>query len=396
MSKPLRLYIIGIGWPTTTFIQRKLDGLSEAGIDVTVCVTRLPSRRERQQSKLSFLRMFTSDRREVVLSLLVLLWKILRYPRETRRAWQIIRDNADSSQQARKLFLHQISLIGETIDIIHFEWNSSAIQFLPVYDVYQAPVVISCRGTQVQITPHNPKRNGYAEKLRQSFERAAAVHCVSEAIKREAMLYGLDPSKATVIRPAVDPEYFVPGDPSHRNARPVILSVGTLYWRKGYEYAVHAIRLLVDQGYDVEYRIIGSWWEPQRILYAIDDLDLHDHVKLIKRIPPDEVLRQLQQADIFLLPSLSEGISNAVLEAMSCGVPVVTTDCGGMQEAIRDGQDGLIVSTWNAGAISKSIQNLLDNPGFRQLLATSARERILQKFTLYNQSQSWLNIYTNL
>ena len=122
-----------------------------------------------------------------------------------------------------------------------------------------------------------------------------------------------------------------------------MVTVGTLMWSEGAQkWALQAIRRVSDAGINVQFEIIGDGPDRQRVLYTIADLGLGGHVRLVGKLSPGQVLVRVQQADAFLLPSLSEGISNAVLEAMACGVPVVTTECGGMREAVTDGVEGLM------------------------------------------------------
>jgi colanic acid/amylovoran biosynthesis glycosyltransferase len=230
--------------------------------------------------------------------------------------------------------------------------------------------------------------------MRRTFELAAAVHCVSEATLKDACQLGLDPVKARVIRPAVDPVVFCPG-PCRENADDVfrVVTTGTLIWRKGHEWALQAIRLLKDRGVNIQFDIIGDGPDRQRVLYTIHDLELQDCVRLRGRLPPQEVLSRLQQADAFLLSSLSEGISNAVLEAMACGIPVVTTDCGGMREAVSDGVEGFVVPVRAAEAMAEKLGVLARNSLLRNRLGQSGRVRIEREFSLKRQVAQWLELF---
>ena len=269
-------------------------------------------------------------------------------------------------------------------DVVYLPWNSTAIEYLPLMQHCRS-AVISCRGSQVNIAPHEPERPGFAEGLRRTFEMATAVHCVSEAIKKEAMQYGLDPAKAWVIRPAVDPDFFCPAADKKTGQPLRIITTGSMIWTKGYEYALTALRLLLDQGIAADFRIIGDGWERDRVLYTIDDLGLQPQVHLHGKQPPARVRQLLQEADIFLLASLSEGISNAVLEAMACGLPVVTTDCGGMREAVTDGVEGFVVPVMDSEAMAAALARLAHDPDLRARMGQAGRQRVLQDFTLQQQ-----------
>ena len=138
------------------------------------------------------------------------------------------------------------------------------------------------------------------------------------------------------------------------------------------------------------FQIIGSGPERQRLLYTISDLgsaEQHVQVRVALR-SSDQVLQRLQQADIFLLSSHSEGLSNAALEAMACGVPVVTTDCGGMREAVTDGVEGLVVPVRDADRMADAIMKLADNEGLRQQMGMAGRARVERDFCLNRQDSA--------
>jgi colanic acid/amylovoran biosynthesis glycosyltransferase len=276
-------------------------------------------------------------------------------------------------------------LVGRPWDVVYFPWNSAAIAHRPLFG-WGIPVVISCRGSQVNVAPYNPRRQSIRSGLRYTLQRATAVHCVSGAIRDEIGQYGVDFAKVRVIRPAVDPEFFRPSvTPTGSSARLRVVSTGSLNWVKGYEYALGAVRLLVHQGIPVALDIIGDGPERQRVLYTIQDMALEGHVRLLGKLPPDAVRCRLQQADVFLLSSLSEGISNAALEAMACGVPVITTDCGGMREAVTSGVEGFVVPTRASQAMAESLEVLWQNPSRRAEMGAAARRRIECDFRLDQQ-----------
>jgi colanic acid/amylovoran biosynthesis glycosyltransferase len=173
------------------------------------------------------------------------------------------------------------------------------------------------------------------------------------------------------------------------------VTTGSLVWVKGYEYALQSIRHLVDQGIAVQFDLIGEGPERQRILYTIHDLGLEGRVHLHGRLSPEEVRDKLQQADAFLLSSLSEGISNAALEAMACGLPVVTTDCGGMREAIRTNVEGIIVPVRESKEMSQALATLWDDTELRTRMGQAARKRVLQEFTLSQQVNNFASLCEN-
>jgi colanic acid/amylovoran biosynthesis glycosyltransferase len=139
-----------------------------------------------------------------------------------------------------------------------------------------------------------------------------------------------------------------------KNDKLQLVSVGRSHWIKGYEYALKACALLNKQGIDFKYTIIGAAGD-EELLFLVDDLDLQDHVTLTDKLPQAKVFELMQKSDLLLLPSLEEGIANVAVEAMALGCPVISTDCGGMQELITHDEEGWIVPIRDPEAMADQI-----------------------------------------
>jgi colanic acid/amylovoran biosynthesis glycosyltransferase len=397
-AKPFRLLVVGIAWPPETFIARLLHGLAKAGVEVTIASGCRPKAHEFSRSRLRWLSAPAWDGAPMVrLARLGWMtgWAAVRSPRGLAQLARCLRHGASRAERLQDWY-RLVPFVGRRWDGIYFAWNSAAITYLPLYDM-GCPVVVSCRGAQVNVAPHDPRRVAIREGLRRSFERAAAVHCVSDDIRQEAERFGLDPAKVWIIRPAVDPSFFHPTEqPRRRDGTFRVITTGSLIARKGYEYALLSLRRLLDEGTAVQCDIIGEGPERQRVLFTIDDLGLKEHVRLCGRRRPEEVREALLRADAFILSSLSEGISNAVLEAMACGLPVVTTDCGGMREAVTDRVEGFVVPLRDPAAMAAALAKLAADPALRDRMGRAARERVLSEFSLNRQIDQWLVLYRTL
>jgi colanic acid/amylovoran biosynthesis glycosyltransferase len=402
-EKPLRLLIVGVLWPLETFLDRLIRGLVQAGLEITVASPTRPDKDWLSHPRLSWLP--APSWNGSVLFRLGQLGKmsIQRLAGDFKGMWRLagLARSANGEVPSKSQYLHflykLLPFVGGNWDAIYFPWNSSAIEYLPLIDLIGCPAVVSCRGSQVNIAPHDPHREAIIEGLKLTFQRATAVHCVSEAIKTEARQYGLAPEKAVVIRPAVDPEFFCPGMAVKINKDAFkIVTVGSLIWNKGYEYALQAIRGLLDRGFLVDFHIVGDGPERQRLLYTIQDLDLEKHAYFHGHLSPVRVLHQLQQADAFLLSSLSEGISNALLEAMACGLPVVTTDCGGMREAVNEGVQGFMVPVRDPEAMANALEVLIIHPELLLRMKRAARQHILNHFCLDTQVSEFIALFKKI
>ncbi|MGH9368664.1 MAG: glycosyltransferase family 4 protein, partial [Thermoanaerobaculia bacterium] len=378
----LRLLVVGSSWPPETFLGRLMRGLSASGIDVTIAVARKPDRKWFFRSRLRALRAPAWDGPRL-LRLLRLAWlalrAVVRAPRSLGVFWRQARREetvAGKLQMMNRL----LPFAGVSCEVLYFPWNSAAIDHVSLFDLGK-PVLVSCRGSQIDVAPHDLRRK-IREGLPVMFARAAAVHCVSEAIEDEASQFGLDRRRSYVIHPGVDPEFFSPPSRRERSECLRVVTVGSLVWVKGTTYAIQAVRHAVDAGVPVQFSIIGDGPERQRVLYTIHDLGLQDHVRLLGGQTPVEVLDELRQSGVFVLPSLSEGFCNAVIEAMACELPVVITNSCGAREGVTDGLEGFIVPVRDPAAMASALIRLAADPELRRRMGREGRARVLRQFTL--------------
>lgn len=392
-SQPLRILLVGLGTSEVTFLKRLVEGLAGQGVHITISSSRQEVIKGFPQDKVDWL-WAPNWHGPVILRLLRILFMAINAFPLKRRSWlkRLLRNEKSARDKLAAIYRYLPFARGHC-DVIYFPWNSTAIGYIGLFDL-GIPVVLSCRGSQVNIRPHLEGQERYVALLKQTFERAAAVHCVSEDILANAVALELNPDKAVVIRPAVDPTRFSPPIDYPQNDPIRLITTGSLIWRKGYEYLLMALRQLKDKGLTAELQIIGEGKDRDRIMFTSQDLGIFDQVILRGNLPPAEVINCLRQADIFVLSSLSEGISNAVLEAMSCGLPVVTTDCGGMREAIRDGVEGFVVPVRDPEALAEALQKLALDANLRKQMGQVGRERVIAQFDAQSQIESFITMFT--
>jgi glycosyltransferase involved in cell wall biosynthesis len=408
----VHLLEVGVQWPPETFLRRKLEGLAARGVRVTVASSLIHDDQVVLRG-VELLRMPGSGSGALV-AWRAALGLAIRSPRRLVRLVRNVRRVPPALGRrhggSRGLLVMCLPLARIRPDVVQFEWNIAAVDHLPLFEIWGCPVVTSCRGSDLTVYPHIPALRPYAERLPEVMSRASAVHCVSESLRKEAADFGLDPSKAHVIRPAVDPEVFRPAvDEEGRTLREHgrvlrVLSVADARWEKGHEYALQAIRRLLDDGVPVQLEVIGgapdepvgALPEQQRILHTVTDLALSERVKLRGRMTSVQVSRCLARADVLLHSSLAEGIPNAVLEAMACGVPVVTTNCGGVCEAVSEGVEGYVVDARAPDQLAGALGRLWRDPQLRERMGDAGRRRVQSSFTLAAQVQQFLMLYQKL
>ena len=201
---------------------------------------------------------------------------------------------------------------------------------------------------------------------------AARVICVSEDVRTHVRSLGIAPQKLAVVPNGVDLERFAPA-PRSGDGAPVVVSVGRLIMNKGLLDLIEAAALLRDADVAFELRLIGEGPQRAALEVAVQRHRLEERVRFLGR--RDDVPELLGQSDVFVRPSLSEGMSLAVLEAMAAGLPVVASDVSGTRELIADGESGAIVPPGNPRRLASALRPLLEDHAGRRAMGQAARRR---------------------
>jgi glycosyltransferase involved in cell wall biosynthesis len=411
----LRVLDAVLVWPPETFLARKFAALAARGVEVTVASTVPRSKAGHHVDGARLLRVPSGAASRPVKAMQLVGGSVALLATRPRRMVALVRATVERRVPARgrtrpmealSYLTRFLKLARQEPDLLHFEWETAAARYLPVAEVLPCPMVVSCRGANVQLFPHVPGHKDWVGRLPAVFERAALVHCVSDAIAREAVDLGLDPAKARVIRPAVDPDVFSP-EPVRRSAaapgsdEPLRLAgVGSMIWSKGWEYALHAVHLLIRDGVPVRFELAGGIRtsafgvaEQERIEQTVLDLGLAEHVATFGHLDPAGVRELMRRSDALLHPGLCEGIPNVVLEAMSCELPVVVSDAGGTAEAVRNGREGLVVARRDSAGLAEAVRSLWEDPERRAEMGRAGRARVIKHFNLDDQAEAVLAMY---
>lgn len=174
----------------------------------------------------------------------------------------------------------------------------------------------------------------------------------------------------------------------------VVGTVGRLEHVKGLEYLLQAASTIARERRDIYFHIVGTGPLETELKEQVAMLGVEDRVFFLGF--HDHVLPVMRDFDLFVLPSLHEGIPYALLEAMSLSKPVVCTRVGGIREIINNGVEGVLVPPADSEALSLAIRNLLHDAGLRARLGACARERIEREFTAGLMAERTGKIYAEL
>jgi glycosyltransferase involved in cell wall biosynthesis len=198
---------------------------------------------------------------------------------------------------------------------------------------------------------------------------AVSEYCAGQIVKR----YGVSRERIHVVPNGIDTTRYSP--PSHRPRMSedcTILYVGRWHARKGVMQLLQAFSLAYVTRKNLRLKMVGQGPQEDLLRAETDRLGLSGVVEFLGPLDDHAVLEQYRSADIVCVPSLQEGQGIVALEAQACGVPVVATRAGGLSEAVRHRQTGLLVPVGDAEALACALSRLAASPALRQEYGRSA------------------------
>lgn len=219
------------------------------------------------------------------------------------------------------------------------------------------------------------------------------VSLCSEATS-ELLCAGIPADCLQQISNGVDTGIFTVQTRNHQKKQKMITFIGRLDAYKGVDYLLEAFSQVIAGGADVRLKLIGNG--PDEAKLKRRAAALHIQEKVVFRGRQENVAEELYETDIFVLPSLSEGMSNVLLEAMSCGLPVVATGVGGALDMIRHGINGILVPPGDTAALSDALIKLLGNESLALRLGKEARKTIEERYVLAHTAYCYRQLYKEL
>ncbi|MEX2214274.1 MAG: glycosyltransferase [Phycisphaeraceae bacterium] len=227
------------------------------------------------------------------------------------------------------------------------------------------------------------------------------VICVSEDLHERALKLSVPEDRCSLVHNAIDENMFkrqhAPAEAELRKQmntpanRLVIGAVGRLSAEKGFNLLIQAAAKLIGEGHDIELWIAGDGDAKPELEKLIAQLKVGDRVKLLGFV--SDTVGLYHAMDLFCLSSLREGLPNVVLEAMSMGVPVVSTKVAGVPKMITDGENGLLVDIGDADLLTDALRKSVRDPGMRNHLATQGRSLIEKEYSFTRRMEKVKAIY---
>jgi len=288
-------------------------------------------------------------------------------------------------------FYYRKLLCENDYDLIHAFFG-----FPTAYLCYRSadklPYIISLRGSDV---PGQHTRLKLDYKIlgpllfKPIWRKAALLVACSEGLKERALRFLSDVS-ISVIPNGVDLDRFSPTEKTESSDMLRLLTVGRLSVTKRVEILIDVARILHNDGCNIHFTIVGGGKFEQKLRQIVSESNLSDIVEITGRVDSERMPQIYRQNDIFISASMQEGMSNAMLEAMASGLPIITTRCEGVEELIKD--NGFIVENAQAEQIADAIKRLAEDRETYRKMSAAARQQA-EKFSWNSVAERYLKIY---
>ncbi len=226
---------------------------------------------------------------------------------------------------------------------------------------------------------------------------------ISEEIKTGLLRDGVPGERIHRIANFIDPSRFHPPEPGEKERRKstigyggktLVLFAGRLVHRKGVEFLLKAWQGISPGFPDARLLLLGDGPLLAQLEEMASTLGISKSARFIGRV--DNVAEYLRAADIFVLPSLQEGLSNALLEAMASGTAVLATRIGGVTDVVEDNVDGILVRPGDVVSMAEGLRLLLEDEPVRGRCSSSAAEKMHRLYSLESRVEKYITLYRDI
>jgi glycosyltransferase involved in cell wall biosynthesis len=253
------------------------------------------------------------------------------------------------------------------------------------------PYIISLRGSDVPGSNARLKLDYkmLAPVFRSIWKKASLLVACSNGLKERALRF-MPSANIEVVPNGIDLDIFHPPTDKNRSETIRLLTVGRLSVTKRVEMLIDAVEILNKQEIKIHLTVAGGGKMESILKAIVNQKNIGDIVEITGRIDSKDMPDVYRKSDIFVSASMQEGMSNAMLEAMASGLPIITTTCEGVEELIKD--NGIIVKNDNAESIAESVKLLMTDEILYGKMKSAALKQV-EKFSWESASEQYLSLY---
>ncbi len=240
-----------------------------------------------------------------------------------------------------------------------------------------------------------------AELEKKTAKDASLVVTISNySLEKIQQHYDVDVSKVRIVPNGVDIEKFKPTENATAikqrfglGSEPCVLFVGSLIPRKGLPILIEAAKKIVKQKSDTKFLIVGEGPLRPQLTLSLESANLSGNFRFLGNLKDDVLIAVYNCSDVFVLPSIQEGQGIVLLEAQASGKPIVGFDVGGINEAVRSGETGLLVNRGSSDELANALLRFLSDKSLREKMGANGRRFVAENFTWDICAQKMLKVY---
>lgn len=272
-------------------------------------------------------------------------------------------------------------------DLIHFPFAWYATAFSRYLDKLDIPYTVGFQGSDARVMPL--VNHEYYETLCKVLSHASRIHVVCDALGKNITSLCKNHAPIETIRTCL-PIPKVIARKSHQSDKLHFVSVGRLYWVKGFHDLIRAVSLLPDAELD----IVGDGVEEkEHLTYLIHTLGLQDRVRMLGKLRYKQFESLLESATAYVQSSITEGFSNSLAEAMALGKPVFATRAGGTDEIITDLENGILIPMGDPQGIANKLR-LAHDSDLMERIGRSARDTAETEFSEHRHARHFADFFS--
>ncbi len=307
-----------------------------------------------------------------------------------------------SSSQSRKI---QEFIEENNIQIAHFHYGTDCGIFFPATKKIKIPSVVSFYGYDCSSFPKYMMGYGKKYLINRVFKRITAILAMSPDMKNELLNAGCPEEKIIVHYYGTDCRKFYHVHQYPKKEKIIILILSHLCHKKGHVFLFKSLKKVIESGiYNFEMRVVGTGEMENELHQLVKEIGLEKHIVFLGALKyaSQEMMDEYQNADIFVHPSVvapngdKEGIPGTIIEAMSAGLPVVSTFHAGIPYVIENQKTGLLVKEWDIEALTHAISQLILNRNMREKTGIAAQKFALNNLDLIRKENELEKIYDRL
>ena len=392
-----------------TFVLNQITGLIDRGHEVDIYARRRgdTSRMHKDVMEYELLnrvycppQMPSSKILRILKGIFLLLTNLRKGPMVLLRSLNVFKYGRQAA--GLSMLSDSIPFVGKgPYDIVHAHYGPNGLRAVRLRELgaIKGKIIATFHGYDIRLGIQNWP--DFYAKLKEDGDLFLSI---SPYNKRHLLTFGFDPNKIVDHPVGIDTQRFsshleselYQNHDDHRTVR--ILTIARLVPEKGLEYGIRSIKGIIrkNSSAQIQYTIVGDGEQKSQLEELTRALDLTGVVRFLGSLDRSGVRKTLQQADVFLLPSINEALPVCLMEAQATGLPVVASAVGSVDKVVNNGRSGFLVQAGDVKALAEKLIYLIEHPEIWPEMGRAGRAHVEANYDINKLNDRLVEIYREL